>query len=367
MMLGYVLGFPLTAFFATHKLYRRAAEQKVAVSTLKGHQTWGLFYSSFRADVWWWEGTVALRKITIAMIGVFGSNMGQMQVHLTLMLVVLVIVLTATVRPFSNSAQQQRLLQSLELLSLMCIFLTLWGASVFAVYPKCEDAQALGQTIAWCDVLSVFVGVTDFVVLFGLVGCFVAVKLFGIKFKTVIAESRVGQTLSRFSSVRSFRRKHQRDNQTEGKSSASEGTSGEDDDVVGPDEADSGTISDGGTVSDGSCNIEMTRAVAGKTPLQEGEKKVEKEGAAASAGWTTTTDPSTGKPYMYNVDTGETKWVETGEVEGGNATVQSRINPLVHDGNEGAACKDTAWQYVFDENTERHYWYNAETKETQWA
>ena len=43
--------------------------------------------------------------------------------------IMLVIVLTATVRPFSNDAQQENLLQSLEMASLLAIFLTLWWAA----------------------------------------------------------------------------------------------------------------------------------------------------------------------------------------------------------------------------------------------
>ena len=50
-----------------------------------------------------WEGTVALRKIGIAMIGVFGAAMEEMQVSLTLVLVFFIILLTAIKRPYGEN------------------------------------------------------------------------------------------------------------------------------------------------------------------------------------------------------------------------------------------------------------------------
>merc|ERR1712166_312627 len=118
----YIFGLPLAAYLATRKLQLRAKRKNIEPSLMKGHQTWGAFYSSFREETWWWEGTVAARKVIIALIGVFGTEMGQMQVQLTLMLVMMILLVTAIVRPFSNLAQQEHLLQSLELISLMAIF-----------------------------------------------------------------------------------------------------------------------------------------------------------------------------------------------------------------------------------------------------
>ena len=132
------------------------------------------------------EGTVSNRKFILAVIGVFGSNMGQMQVMLTLMLVMIVIVITATVQPFSDLSGQQQTLQNLEMASLMSIFLTLWAASVFKTYPKCEDPlQGEGKTLLWCEFLSLVVGLTNFVTLFTLVAYFVSIKFFGKSFISI--------------------------------------------------------------------------------------------------------------------------------------------------------------------------------------
>lgn len=269
---------------------------------------------------------MALRKIVLAMIGVFGSAMGPMQVQLTLMLVFLVVVLTATVRPFSNEAQQESLLQGLEMASLLAIFLTLWAAMTFAAYPKCEDPSDGSQTLGWCDALSVSVGVVDFLILVSLVGCFVAVKMFGVRFGAKLAQSKVSKNLARIASGRGFKKRHHgpniRANEAPAASTATPTSA-----AFSPSSSlkrDDGD-DDGDDVEQ---HIEMTALSA---DAQSERKVVQKEE------WQRHQDPSTGKYYSYNVATKETKWEE--EV----ATTNTSVNPLVaaeeKDSNED-------WQYV---------------------
>ena len=132
--------------------------------------------NSFRQETWWWEGTVAARKIIIAMIGVFGGDMNDMQVHMTLMFVVVVILITSQVRPFGG--KKHGILHILEMASLMAIFLTLWAGSVFNTRPKCQDPlKDEGSTLLWCDALSITVGLIDVFVLAVIVFCFVYMKV----------------------------------------------------------------------------------------------------------------------------------------------------------------------------------------------
>jgi hypothetical protein len=162
MLLVYVIGFPAFALFSMWRLRQRAAMQQRRVKTMKGHGTWGLFYSAFRDETWWWEGTTAARKICVAMIGVFGANMGRMQVPVTLLLVSLVVLLTAMVRPYGD-ANWGPTFQQLEILSLIGLFMTLWAALAFAAYPRCKGAEAddAAAELPWCVLLSVFVGCLD--------------------------------------------------------------------------------------------------------------------------------------------------------------------------------------------------------------
>ena len=64
-------------------------------------------------------------------------------------------------------------------------FLTLWAGSVFNTRPKCEDpTKGEGSTLAWCDALSVVVGIVDIVVVVVIMVCFVYIK---VKAMSVVA------------------------------------------------------------------------------------------------------------------------------------------------------------------------------------
>jgi uncharacterized membrane protein YgcG len=173
MLLLYVFGLPVGALLMVRRMRRRAERRNQAVHECKGHATWGLFYSAFRDDTWWWEGTVALRKIGIAMIGVFGAAMEEMQVSLTLVLVFFIILLTAVRRPYGESPHGQ-LLQRLEVSTLCLLYLTLWAASVFTVYPRCEIRE--GQSVWWCEIMSVVVGLGDIALVVVVIALFVRLK-----------------------------------------------------------------------------------------------------------------------------------------------------------------------------------------------
>jgi len=153
MLVVYVVGLPLLAMIMVVRVQRRSKEQGRELHKMKGHYTFGLFYSAYHPDVWWWESTVALRKIIISLIGVFGGSMGQMQIHLTAYLMVIIMLLTAIVRPFGDHF----LLQCLDLATLAAVWMTLWAGTVFNDHPRCEDGA--GGTLAWCDFLSVVIGV----------------------------------------------------------------------------------------------------------------------------------------------------------------------------------------------------------------
>jgi hypothetical protein len=255
-----------------------------------------------------------------------------MQVHLTLMFVVINIVITSSVRPFNNEAQQERLLHNLEMSSLMAIFLTLWAASVFSTYPKCEDPNAAGQTIAWCDVLSVLVGLVDFIILISLMGCFVAVKFFGVAFGTVfINNTGVGKSLSRWASMRSFRKEQKKNVQST-----------------------SATAEEKKTTADvAAAQIELTSIRS---------KDVENNDSEKEEGWVTTVDPSTGRSYMYNKQSGETKWV----VDKEKKELKTSVNPLMAS-KKNEENKGDDWDCLYDEINQANYWVNKKTGESKWA
>ena len=134
MLFIYVIGLPLITYVRVHAMNQklvthtnmRALSNRRRLSRLETvqldffadeHRIYGMFYSAFRKEMWWWEGTVAARKIVIALIGVFGTEMGDMQVHLSLMLVVFILLVTSQIRPFGGL--KHGVLHVLEMASLM--------------------------------------------------------------------------------------------------------------------------------------------------------------------------------------------------------------------------------------------------------
>ena len=185
MLFFYVIGLPVAALLRVRSMHQ------TDVMDEEDEKIYGMFYTAFRDEMWWWEGTVAARKIVIALIGVFGAEMASMQVHLTAMLVVLIIVVTAQVRPFGGL--KHGVLHILEMASLLATFLTLWAGSIFNAHPKCEDSlKGEGSTLVWCDALSVMVGLVDISVLAAIGSCFVYMKVAAMSTEAAKGESAAG-------------------------------------------------------------------------------------------------------------------------------------------------------------------------------
>ena len=111
MLVLYVIGLPAAALLRVRSMHQ------TTVMDPEEEKIYGMFYTAFRKETWWWEITVAARKIVIALIGVFGAEMGDMQVHLTAMLVFLIVLITSQIRPFGGL--KHGILHVLEMASLM--------------------------------------------------------------------------------------------------------------------------------------------------------------------------------------------------------------------------------------------------------
>ena len=170
MLFLYVIGLPVAALLRVRNMHR------TTVIDPEEEKIYGMFYTAFRKETWWWESTVAARKIVIALIGVFGTELKDMQVHLTLIFVVFILLATSQVRPFGGL--KHGVLHMLEMASLMATVLTLWAGSVFNTLPRCEDPlKGEGSTLVWCDAMSIMVGVVDIVVLAAIGVFFVYIKV----------------------------------------------------------------------------------------------------------------------------------------------------------------------------------------------
>ena len=80
--------------------------------------------------------------------------------------------------------------------------------------------------------------------------------------------------------------------------------------------------------------------------------------------WATTIDPVSGNAYLYNNETGESKWVndDTSQLSTAN------WNPMLADvgSNDEDTEEESEWIRAFDDTHEAWYWYHTVTKETRW-
>ena len=192
-----------------------------------------------------------------------------------------------------------------------------------------------GTTLAWCDVLSVTVGLTDFIILVTLVMYFVSVKFSGKGAGEVIGGTSLFRALSK-------KRLHGGEQKTEGSETKN------DKEVAATDIELTSVVSE--EVTDEDDEQKKLTAIFGDS---NGDRVEEDE-------WKTLVDPNTGKAYLFNQATGESKWVQD-EIED-KPVVQTRINPLV----ESKEQKDDASDWKYIEN-DPPYWYNAKTEESRWA
>ena len=137
MLLLYVIGLPLLALYkvktmrtahekATPKHLHRVKSQgrmrPVKRSEMDNHIIYGLLYSSFREELWFWELIVCSRKVLLGGIAVFGSSMGQMQIHACTLVVMFLLLTQVFQQPYDG--EMKVTLQRLEVTSLMLIWLT---------------------------------------------------------------------------------------------------------------------------------------------------------------------------------------------------------------------------------------------------
>jgi hypothetical protein len=122
-LLLYALGMPLGIFIIMWRARHR-------LDTNKYRFRLGLLYSGYRSDRWWWELVVSARKVMIISLASFGFN-EDVQVHLVLGLMLMLLVCHYTFQPFELSNRQGELLHRVERNSLLALISMLWAGVVF--------------------------------------------------------------------------------------------------------------------------------------------------------------------------------------------------------------------------------------------
>ena len=122
----YVLGLPLLASFIIFRNKKHLHEKKF-------YTRYGLLYMGYRKNREWWELVIALRKISIVMIGTFGTVMGvvDLQAYVALFMVFLSIVAHLIGQPFDLTKPNAKRLHDLEFLALTVCWCTFYGGLLF--------------------------------------------------------------------------------------------------------------------------------------------------------------------------------------------------------------------------------------------
>ena len=97
-VLLYVVGLPLGALLV---LFRHRRDLHDTHTQFR----WGILYAGYRDELYWWEITIVIRKITMVMVGgVFASRLGpDMQIYLSLALVRLLFLFLSNVTCLTNN------------------------------------------------------------------------------------------------------------------------------------------------------------------------------------------------------------------------------------------------------------------------
>ena len=122
----YIVGLPVAGFLLLKRNMDRLHNPKF-------YTRYGLLYLGYRDERAWWEVVVAFRKVTVVLLGTFGTILGSVDIQalLAVFLVFLSIVLHLVGKPFDMERDNTRRLHNLEFTALTVCFCTFWGGLFF--------------------------------------------------------------------------------------------------------------------------------------------------------------------------------------------------------------------------------------------
>ena len=145
-ILLYVIGLPVFAFIIIRK-YAKKNRLKHQIVQFR----YGMLYSGYRVDCWWWDIVVAFRKASVALITSW--LVGALEIHATICMLTLSIVFNIWGNPYTDNIANDKANERGQKLLLLdasanCVtFLTAWSGLFFVLYPHCE------YNTIWCTLL----------------------------------------------------------------------------------------------------------------------------------------------------------------------------------------------------------------------
>ena len=123
----YVVGLPLISlYFLQRNRSKILSHDRVVMFR------YGLIFAGYSEKCWYWEGIMALRKVVVVIVGVFGRLTDtQTQVHIALLVIAAFLLLHVTMTPFPSNTTSGKSVGVLETFALTTCFLTMWCGLLF--------------------------------------------------------------------------------------------------------------------------------------------------------------------------------------------------------------------------------------------
>ena len=163
-VIAYVIGFPLLGLFV---LFRNRSRHSVNYVRVR----YGLLFQGYRSEIYYWEAVLAVRKVSVIMLGVLGFSMSvTLQAHILSLVIFINIVAQAFCQPHllcpetydghfdispQGTLQRYKTVHFLETLGLLTIWITLWNGVFIHEINQVESVlhQISTITIATCNVM----------------------------------------------------------------------------------------------------------------------------------------------------------------------------------------------------------------------
>ena len=114
-LLLYVIGLPAVATSII-------IHNRVHLHHKKFYTRYGLLYLGYRDERAWWELVIAFRKVTVVLIGTFGTLMGSvdLQAFVAIAVVFIAIIVHLVGQPFDIETANGKRLHQLECIVVVC-------------------------------------------------------------------------------------------------------------------------------------------------------------------------------------------------------------------------------------------------------
>ena len=174
----YVIGFPAIGLYVVwyekQKLVRKSRvsggrrNRAVTISAMQRQQNtmgstislfkYGMLYSSYSPNRWYWDAFIGLRKAFVAFLTSYMS-LAQLEIHFIGLVLLLYIVMNEYGKPYSQAdgknTTQGDSLQRLDTMSLVVCAFTAWSGLFFVLYPYCTAEDNLSCYMLMWVVFSV--------------------------------------------------------------------------------------------------------------------------------------------------------------------------------------------------------------------